>query len=239
MGPKSHFASAEVWDAPPIGVPPLLVHTTVMPYHHELYYEVEGRGRPLLFLHPPGLSGLYWRPILDRLAGRLQAVTIDLPGHGRSGGRDQPPLPGHHAGHLAQGLWWAAPPAARPYRLLGRPDPAEQPCRRRTPSLGPAPRPLRLTPGLPLLLSRDLSLGSGSLRPAGTLPGPPPLRAEGPLGPPVRTATGRPPSSLNWKRREGPAISVVLAGAYHADERRAPSPAGEGARYCRGTTAAS
>ncbi|HLO02487.1 MAG TPA: alpha/beta hydrolase [Symbiobacteriaceae bacterium] len=61
-----------------------------MPYHQQLYFEQEGDGRPLLFLHPPGLSGLYWRPILDRLAGRFQAITLDLPGHGRSGGREHP-----------------------------------------------------------------------------------------------------------------------------------------------------
>jgi pimeloyl-ACP methyl ester carboxylesterase len=61
-----------------------------MPYHQQLYFESEGAGRPLLFLHPPGLSGLYWRPILDRLAGRFQSVTLDLPGHGRSGRREFP-----------------------------------------------------------------------------------------------------------------------------------------------------
>jgi pimeloyl-ACP methyl ester carboxylesterase len=59
-----------------------------MPYHDHLYYEIEGAGRPLLFLHCPGLSGLYWRPILDRLQGRFQAVTFDLPGHGRSADRN-------------------------------------------------------------------------------------------------------------------------------------------------------
>lgn len=64
------------------------VHTKGMPYHKHLYFEREGRGRPLLFLHPPGLSGLYWRPILDRLADRFASVTVDLPGHGRSGGRE-------------------------------------------------------------------------------------------------------------------------------------------------------
>lgn len=66
------------------------VHTKVMNYHKHLYFEQEGSGRPLLFLHPPGLSGLYWRPILDRLAGRFRAITLDLPGHGRSGGRERP-----------------------------------------------------------------------------------------------------------------------------------------------------
>lgn len=64
------------------------VHTRGMPYHKHLYFEQEGEGRPLLFLHPPGLSGLYWRPILDRLAGRFHMITLDLPGHGRSGGRE-------------------------------------------------------------------------------------------------------------------------------------------------------
>lgn len=64
------------------------VHTRGMPYHKHLYFEREGEGRPLLFLHPPGLSGLYWRPILDRLKGRFQLITLDLPGHGRSGGRE-------------------------------------------------------------------------------------------------------------------------------------------------------
>lgn len=98
------------------------VHPKGMPYHKHLYFEREGSGRPLLFLHPPGLSGLYWRPILDGLAGRFDAITIDLPGHGRSGGREH--LWSYAAvaddlAELADDLSLPAPPDPRAPILVG------------------------------------------------------------------------------------------------------------------------
>jgi pimeloyl-ACP methyl ester carboxylesterase len=55
-----------------------------------LYYEETGAGRPVIFIHCPALSHIYWRPIMDRLAGVCRCIAIDIRGHGRSGLGDKP-----------------------------------------------------------------------------------------------------------------------------------------------------
>jgi len=43
----------------------------------------------LVFIHGAGESSLLWNAQVEGLAGRVNTVAIDLPGHGRSGGRAQ------------------------------------------------------------------------------------------------------------------------------------------------------
>ncbi|HET9326365.1 MAG TPA: alpha/beta hydrolase [Candidatus Eisenbacteria bacterium] len=48
------------------------------------YYQVEGRGEPLLLLHG-GLGQIeMFGPVLEALAGRREAIAVDLHGHGRT-----------------------------------------------------------------------------------------------------------------------------------------------------------
>jgi pimeloyl-ACP methyl ester carboxylesterase len=56
-----------------------------MPYIEHIYYEETGAGRPVVFIHCPALSHIYWRPVMDRLGGLCRCIAIDLRGHGRSG----------------------------------------------------------------------------------------------------------------------------------------------------------
>lgn len=53
--------------------------------------------RPALALHCMMASGGYWRAIAERLGGRVDLHSFDLPGHGRSGPWHQDPNgPGYH-----------------------------------------------------------------------------------------------------------------------------------------------
>lgn len=49
-----------------------------------LHVEAEGRGRTLVLLHGWGLNLRIWDGLASSLAGELQVLRIDLPGHGRS-----------------------------------------------------------------------------------------------------------------------------------------------------------
>jgi pimeloyl-ACP methyl ester carboxylesterase len=51
-----------------------------------LAFEERGTGVPIVFVHGLTFSQRTWDPIVDRLAGRFRCVTLDLPGHGESGG---------------------------------------------------------------------------------------------------------------------------------------------------------
>jgi 2-hydroxymuconate-semialdehyde hydrolase len=47
----------------------------------------EGEGPPAVLLHgQPGSAG-DWRPVIDRLRGRMRVIAPDRPGYGRTGGR--------------------------------------------------------------------------------------------------------------------------------------------------------
>ncbi|HWI66698.1 MAG TPA: alpha/beta fold hydrolase, partial [Symbiobacteriaceae bacterium] len=61
-----------------------------MPYVNHLYYEETGAGRPVILIHCPALSHIYWRPIMDRLGSVCRCIAIDIRGHGRSGLGDRP-----------------------------------------------------------------------------------------------------------------------------------------------------
>ena len=55
-----------------------------------LAYDDEGAGTPVVFLHGLTFDRRTWRPIIERLGGRLRSVAIDLPAHGDSGGAPAP-----------------------------------------------------------------------------------------------------------------------------------------------------
>jgi len=55
-----------------------------------LYYEIHGKGRPLILLHGGLGSGEMFEPILPMLAERHQVVAVDLQGHGRTADIDRP-----------------------------------------------------------------------------------------------------------------------------------------------------
>lgn len=55
-----------------------------------LAYDVEGNGTPVVFLHGLTFDRRSWRPIVERLAGEVRSIAIDLPAHGDS---RSPPAP--------------------------------------------------------------------------------------------------------------------------------------------------
>jgi pimeloyl-ACP methyl ester carboxylesterase len=50
----------------------------------EMYYELHGRGEPLLLLHGFTGAGSNWGPFVGALAGEYRLIIPDLRGHGRS-----------------------------------------------------------------------------------------------------------------------------------------------------------
>lgn len=56
----------------------------------DLYYEIAGRGQPILFIHGLGSSSRDWEPQVAFFAKHYQVVTFDVRGHGQSG---KPPGP--------------------------------------------------------------------------------------------------------------------------------------------------
>lgn len=64
-----------------------------MPVAADLYYHIyqggqEGQRPPVILLHGAGGTHLYWPSDVRRLSG-YRMVALDLPGHGKSGGRGQ------------------------------------------------------------------------------------------------------------------------------------------------------
>ncbi len=49
-----------------------------------MYYEVYGKGYPLIFLHGYSLSSFAWRPYVSDFINDYEVYLIDLTGHGRS-----------------------------------------------------------------------------------------------------------------------------------------------------------
>jgi pimeloyl-ACP methyl ester carboxylesterase len=56
----------------------------------EMYYEVQGTGRPLLFLHGAYMTVDLLDPLRSRLAETRQVVAPELQGHGRTADVDRP-----------------------------------------------------------------------------------------------------------------------------------------------------
>lgn len=56
----------------------------------DLYYAVYGKGRPVVLLHPGLGNADYWSNQIGPLSQDYQVVVVDMRGHGRSTGSDQP-----------------------------------------------------------------------------------------------------------------------------------------------------
>src|SRR4051794_16899487 len=56
----------------------------------KLAYDIDGDGVPVVFLHGLTFDRRSWRPIVERLAGAVRSIAIDLPAHGDSGGVPAP-----------------------------------------------------------------------------------------------------------------------------------------------------
>lgn len=65
-----------------------------------IYYDILGKGRPILFAHGFPLSGEMWKPVAEKLADRYRCIIPDLRGHGRSGVTPEASIP-RHADDLA------------------------------------------------------------------------------------------------------------------------------------------
>jgi 3-oxoadipate enol-lactonase len=66
------------------------------------HFHEAGSGRPLLFLHGLGSSGLTWAGQLVYFGARYHAIALDLPGYGATA-----PLPANHFPDLADWLYEA------------------------------------------------------------------------------------------------------------------------------------
>lgn len=69
-----------------------------MPHKADLYYYVykggNGHKTPVVLIHGSGGTHLNWPPQIRRLTG-YRVYALDLPGHGRSGGRSQQSIAGY------------------------------------------------------------------------------------------------------------------------------------------------
>ena len=54
-----------------------------------LFYRSVGTGNPLVLLHGFLESSSIWNPFIEELSQKRQVITIDLPGHGKSGNVDE------------------------------------------------------------------------------------------------------------------------------------------------------
>ncbi|MBT2729510.1 alpha/beta hydrolase [Bacillus sp. ISL-75] len=53
-------------------------------YFNGLYYNVQGNGTPIIFLHGIGGSSAMFKPQVEELSKHYQTVTVDLKGNGKS-----------------------------------------------------------------------------------------------------------------------------------------------------------
>ncbi len=52
----------------------------------DIYYEILGKGHPLLFIHGGWVSHKMWAPQVKHFSNNYQVITFDIRGHGRTGG---------------------------------------------------------------------------------------------------------------------------------------------------------
>ncbi len=57
---------------------------TVSVHNKNIYYEVYGKGKPLIFLHGYSLSSKSWKPYVSDFYNDYEVYLIDLTGHGKS-----------------------------------------------------------------------------------------------------------------------------------------------------------
>ncbi|MFP6561828.1 alpha/beta fold hydrolase [Paraburkholderia sp. B3] len=49
------------------------------------HYLEQGTGEPLVLIHGVGMQALAWYPQIDELASGFRVISVDMPGHGKSG----------------------------------------------------------------------------------------------------------------------------------------------------------
>lgn len=50
----------------------------------DIAYNARGSGKPVVFLHPIGTRGDFWKPVVDELGDGYRTLAVDLRGHGDS-----------------------------------------------------------------------------------------------------------------------------------------------------------
>jgi pimeloyl-ACP methyl ester carboxylesterase len=68
----------------------------------EIFYEVVGKGAPVVALHPFPANHEFWLPALQDVISRYQVVLPDLRGHGDSDAGDGPATMQRHAADIAR-----------------------------------------------------------------------------------------------------------------------------------------
>ena len=66
-----------------------------------LHHVRQGRGEPLVLIHPLGAELVVWEPVMERLARERDVIAVDLPGFGRSPELDGEATPRTLAGSVA------------------------------------------------------------------------------------------------------------------------------------------
>ncbi len=70
----------------------------------EIFYEIRGKGAPVVLLHPFPSDHEFWNPIAPALESRYQLILPDLRGHGDSEIGEGPAFMQKHAGDIARVL---------------------------------------------------------------------------------------------------------------------------------------
>jgi 3-oxoadipate enol-lactonase len=68
----------------------------------EIFYEVFGKGPPVVLLHPFPTNHAFWLPAAEHLKSRYRLILPDLRGHGQSGPGEGPVTMRKHADDLAR-----------------------------------------------------------------------------------------------------------------------------------------
>src|SRR5258706_1318285 len=70
----------------------------------EIFYEIRGKGPPVVLLHPFPCHHEFWTPVAAALDSRYQLILPDLRGHGDSEIGEGPALMQKHASDIARVL---------------------------------------------------------------------------------------------------------------------------------------
>lgn len=76
----------------------------------QLHFLEDGRGQPVILLHPIGLDATFWQPVGAVLKTGFRVVSIDLAGHGRSPFAPMGHTLADYADDVAQVLQTQGPP---------------------------------------------------------------------------------------------------------------------------------
>src|SRR5918994_3591261 len=91
VAPIRGFAQAEATPATPMTETGTTPQTGYAPVNGlQMYYEIHGRGEPLVLVHGAFGARDQWGSILSTLAEDHQVIAVDLQGHGRTADVDRP-----------------------------------------------------------------------------------------------------------------------------------------------------